>query len=153
MCQYAVTPIGGGTGLSVPSAQPTCQCGGDPKNVAFFKKKDRINSKYFPDGCYVRPWRPCHHLSVDNVYRQDYNDWHGSLKSSRSQLAQMVFPVARPHRCKEGTYCMDMIPGMKMPVCWCSPNSEDDICQINEKSKEDDKRVPLGNDFQVKKKN
>ncbi|CAL8122476.1 unnamed protein product [Orchesella dallaii] len=128
-----------------PTNYTTCQCAQDPVNVGFFKpaqRKKEYSELAYPPACYVRPWRPCHYLSMDTSFKSNYYDWHKDLENEKRILAQIMFPIGRTHRCKEDTVCLDMIPGMKRPICWCNANSMDKTCKTPGKFK-----VPVGTEL------
>ncbi|CAL8122378.1 unnamed protein product [Orchesella dallaii] len=129
------------------SDKPTCQCSGDSNQVGFYKQVKVNGAESYPDGCYVRPWKQCRHLSLDTSFKKTYHEWHVNLENWRRQLAQIVFPVGRTHRCKAGTYCVDIVPGMKKPICYCNSNSEDPICK--QTAKIETKRVPVGKELAI----
>ncbi|CAL8122472.1 unnamed protein product [Orchesella dallaii] len=147
-CQYkrALDPELDQGKTSEIADDPTCQCAGEAAAIGFYKStlnRETSMAPPYPDGCYVRPWKRCKLLSRDLYFNNDYYEWHHNFDNERRTLAQIVFPVARIHRCKEGTSCVDMIPGMKKPICWCTVNSNDPSCKKTE-AMDSKRKVPRG---------
>ncbi|CAL8072654.1 unnamed protein product [Orchesella dallaii] len=118
--------------IGLTCSSGTCTCGSD--DSVGFKIYDRTSVDKpgeYQDGCYVKPWKQCRHMSYDANIPAEYKAFHAHRNNMKQLLMRMATPLPSTPRCEKGTYCVDMILNKHRPICWCASRMNKDCLHIN----------------------